>query len=92
MNGQLVLNDDFSFTHKLNFPIEGETNNIAELVYKPRLQVKELHRQLSGIKAGDLELRVTAHIAALTGKVKATLQCMDTEDYKISEAISVFFM
>lgn len=87
--GILILNEDFSFTHKLLFPI-GEEAKVSELKYKARLSVNELQNALSG-KSG-MDARILATAAALSNQPKKVVESMDTEDYNVAGSIAVFFV
>lgn len=87
--GILILNEDFSFTHKLLFPI-GEESKVSELKYKARLSVNELQNALSG-KSG-MDARILATAAALSNQPKKVVESMDTEDYNVAGSIAVFFV
>lgn len=93
-NGFLTLGEDHVFQHSLKFPItnsDGETT-VSTLEYKPRIKVSEIQKYMQGIKPTDGDGRVAGLIAALTGKTKAIVKDMDTEDYTISQAIAIFFL
>lgn len=87
--GILVLNEDFSLTQNLDFPI-GIEKQFKSLDYKARIDVSTLQRQMSGVSTGDG--RILATIAALTGQEKAIVSKMDTEDYSVASSIAVFFL
>jgi hypothetical protein len=89
-SGNLVLNEDKTFTHKLKFPME--TAEISELIYKARITEREITQKLHGVKADDSDGRLSAHIAALTGQVRGIIGNMDKEDYKIARSIAIFFL
>jgi hypothetical protein len=90
-DGILILNEDNTFTHNLQFPIEGEMP-IHKLDYKPRLKMSTVHNHLQGVKPSDGDGRVCAYIAALTSKPKAVVKDLDTEDYSIGQSIAIFFL
>lgn len=86
--GDITLNaTSYVIKQKLSFPVEGL---IDELEYKARMSVGDLNKVPT--KAGDFDGKVVAYIAALTGKGMSHIQKMDSEDYKIGQAIAVFFM
>ena len=94
IDGSLVLDQDFKFTHQLSFPIEnsnGETT-VKSLTYKPRLSVKEINSRMKGIKANDPDARVVGYIAALTDQPRAVLTDLDTEDNAVAQAFATFFL
>lgn len=91
MQGTLTLNDDFSFTHKLLFPLgDGETM-VGELKYKHRINEKETQKYLKGVSAKDGDGRLNATIAALCNTARGIIEGLDTMDKKISNAIAIFF-
>lgn len=93
MSGVLSIADDKTITHRLKFPLdngEGQTT-VRELTYKPRVSYGELSARTRGVKPGDLEGRVVAYIAVLTGQAPAVLMKLDTADMSICQAIFVFF-
>lgn len=83
--------DYMSFTHFLKFPTEGETPLIS-LRYKARLKVMTVQSVLRGLKGDDSQAFIIAYACALTSQPKALIQALDTEDYKITQAIAVFFV
>lgn len=94
MSGVLILNTDFTITHKLNFPIKDKDEKIAlaEIIYKPRVKMETIHSHFQGVKAADADGRVAAMCAAVSGQNKALILKQDTEDYSIGQAIVVFFL
>jgi hypothetical protein len=90
-DGLLILNDDFSWTQKLIFPI-GEGVEIKELKYRPRLNSKLTEPHLKGIKASDIDARLNGIICALTDSPKPVVASLDTEDKGIATTIAVFFL
>jgi hypothetical protein len=86
-----VLNEDKSFLHKLNFPIEGKVN-IYSLTYKPFVNIDTVRGHLKGIKARDSNGMICGYIAALTSKRKDVIENLDTSDYSIAQSIVVFFL
>jgi hypothetical protein len=91
VNGDLILDDKFQFTHKLLFP-DAVGNEINELTYKTRLNDKMLKPYLNGVKANDAEGRLTAYVSALTSQPKSVLESLDSGDKKIMLSIAVFFL
>jgi len=89
--GDLTLNEDNTFTHTLKWPI-GLGESITELVYKFRLNPKQLKPYLSGVKAGDGNAMIYAHICALTGQNSGIITELDQEDIKIARSVAVFFV
>lgn len=87
--GILIINEDFSITHKLLFAI-GEEVKINEFKYKARLSVNELQNASVG-KAG-MDARILSAIGALSDQPKKIVSAMDTEDYNVAGSIAVFFV
>ena len=87
--GTLILNDDFSFTHRLDFPV-GTDGLIKEFNYKARLDVSTIQKYANGATGGDA--RVLATISALTAQPKELVSKMDTEDYGIASSVAIFFL
>ncbi len=89
--GDLSLRDDKTFVQQLKVPF-GKDIIIDTLEYKPRVHIGLIHQHLQNVKSDDPDGRLLAHIAALTGKPKATLVKMDTEDHDIAQSIAYFFL
>jgi|GEM_PF-1080363 hypothetical protein len=89
-SGHLILNEDYSFTHRLKFPLDSA--GLTILNYKSRVMEKELSSKLMGVRADDTDGRIVAHISALTGQVIGIIKSLDKEDIKIARSIAVFFM
>ena len=90
-DGDLVLNEDNTFTHALKWPI-GVNESIDKLEYKFRLNPKQLKPYLSGVRAGDGNAMIYAHICALTSQNSGIITELDQEDIKIARSIAVFFV
>jgi hypothetical protein len=90
--GLLVVNDDYTLTQKLAFPV-GPDNSIEELTYKARLQGVEMDKRMKGIKAGDGDGRLNAMIAALTSQTINIPRTLDSStDKSLALSITVFFL
>lgn len=88
MEGIISIDEKNVIKHKLSYPVDGL---YSELTYKPRLTVGESLQ--SSVSIGSaFDSMILSTISALTGKGTIELQKMDTEDYKISKSIAVFFM
>ena len=77
----------FEMMQTLKFPIGALTS----LKYKARAGCGELQagtRNINGISMGVY----VAYAAALTGELTATLSKLDSEDFKILQAITTFFL
>lgn len=88
MTGDLILNEDFSLTQKLKWAI-GE---VAELKYKARLPMGEVRPRLLLVKKEDALGESMAYAAALTGQPFDLITKIDSEDYRLLDHISFFFM
>lgn len=93
-DGNLVLNEDFTFTQKLSFPLMNDKGSaeVNELTFKPRLTVEETQIRLQSVKPGDGDGRIKAFVCALTGKNSGIIGKLDTEDYGTCQNIAVFFI
>lgn len=88
MEGNLVLNEDFTLEQKLKFPI-GDT---TKLVYKPRLEMGAVAETLKGVLPTDSIGNTLAYGAALTGTAMQLMKKLNSEDYPLVDHISFFFM
>lgn len=82
--------DSCKLIQNLKFPI-GSQEDITQLEYKPRVKKREIDQYLKGVKPQDIDGRMQAYMAALTGKIRNVLKDMDTEDMNIAESIVGFF-
>lgn len=87
--GALVLNEDFSLTQTLDFPV-GADKQFKSLDYKPRIDVSTIQKYMNGVTGGDG--RILATIAALSGQAKEVVAKMDTEDYSVASSVAIFFL
>lgn len=90
-DGDIVVNEDFTLTHRLKFDTGGD-EPVTQLVYQPRVRVGAIQKQLQGVKPTDTDGRVAAYIAAISDQPKAVVKNLDTEDYAICSAVVVFFL
>ena len=92
--GILSIDENCIFKHKLEIPIESEGNKImlSELTYKPRLKISEVHPKLQKVKTGDIHGMISSYISALTGQNSGMIRSLDTEDYRVAQAIATFFL
>jgi hypothetical protein len=89
--GSLILNEE---THELEYTLDipiGEAK-IQVLKFRPRLTVGEINKRLKGVSPKEADARVVAYVAALTGQNSGVIELLDTNDYDVCQAISVFFM
>lgn len=89
--GILVVNEDKTITHKLKFPLEGESS-ITELIYKPRINSSLVQMHMQGVKSADTLGTYHAYGAALATKPKEVIKKLDTEDLSIVQNIALFFL
>jgi F420-0:gamma-glutamyl ligase-like protein len=89
-DGTLILDDDHNIIMHLTFGV-GEGEKIQTLKFKPRLKVGEIHNSMKGIKSTDADARILAYIATLTEQPIGVIRQLDTEDYRISSSMVVFF-
>lgn len=96
-DGRIIINPDFSVIQKLKFPA---SDAVTELKFKPRLQVAEI-KQAQELEPGEESKedgKTTgydtgfAYVKALTGQHKAMTGRMADKDYKLTDAIVLFFM
>jgi hypothetical protein len=90
--GHLTKSEDHEFEYSLLFPIETEDNKIEKLKFKPRVHTSDISTQLTKVKPGDVHGMICGYAAALTGKPRAVIAALDTEDFGVVGAIAVFFM
>jgi hypothetical protein len=91
MYGDLVINKDFSITHKLNAPI-GLDGSIKELTYKPRLTAAQMNTCLKSVVYGDSDVASTIAVGAgLSDENSGIIANMFTEDLTTLAAVAVFF-
>jgi hypothetical protein len=89
--GSLILNEE---THELEYTLDipiGEAK-IQVLKFRPRLTVGEINKRLKGVSPKEADARVVAYVSALTGQNSGVIEMLDTNDYDVCQAISVFFM
>ena len=89
-SGNLVLNDENTFTQVLNFPIKD--GQVAELTFAFRITEGELAAASKGLRPDDLigQLPI-AYVAALTSQNRGVIRAMDTVDLNVGKAIASFF-
>ena len=90
-NGDITIDEECNIHQKLVFPVEGEVG-FDELVYRPRINRKLLQAKLRGVKADDVDGRMSAYVAALTNKAILQITNLDTEDLRVADAIVMYFL
>lgn len=88
--GILVLNEDMTFTHKLQFPLQ--SGEVSELTYKFRITEGELAASMKGLKTDDFIGQMPiAYVSALTGQNRGIIRALDHVDISLSKHIAAFF-
>ena len=90
-DGTLVVLPDKSIKHTLKFATDGDAP-VTELVYKPRVAVREINKAMTGVKADDNDARLIGYVAAVTGKAKGIIGGLDSVDMSIATSIALFFV
>ncbi len=88
IRGTLSLNEDFSITHKLMFPI---SENVKEISYAPRVAVAKIQAKMRGVKKDDMMGFSIAQIAAITNENTSILRNLDSIDMRVAQTICSFF-
>lgn len=92
-DGSLILRDDMHLVQKLSFPMKADDkDSITELVYKPRLQLREINVKMKGLKPTDADGRIVGYTRALTDQPAAVITNLDTEDNTLAQHITGFFL
>jgi hypothetical protein len=94
MYGDLVLNEDFTFTHKLNVPVVNGKDGSSifdKLTYASRLTVQDVSNVLEGMNTRNEISNSIAYGAALTGKATGLIGRLDTSDLEVMTAVGIFF-
>lgn len=93
-SGILVIDENKNIIQTLEFPITNNVNEItvSKISYKPRLNVRELNDKLKAVKGTDVDARIMAYATALTGEVGSIIGKLDTEDYRLTSSIVMFFL
>lgn len=89
MDGTLVLDEE---THNIIQKLRFKIGNKEKLTYKPRILVGEINDRLSRLKSSDGSSKLTAYTVALTGENSAVIDKMDTEDNRVAQTITIFFL
>jgi len=92
--GHLILDEKFNLIHELKWPILADDDSVVcdKLNFKPRLKVGELQAKTQNIKTSDAFALISAYISALTNQNSGIIKQLDSEDYKVAQAIVVFFL
>ena len=94
VDGTLVLQEDMNLVHTLSFPLENDKGEVTikELIYKPRLQVRDINVKMKGLKPTDADGRIIGYTRALTGQPAEVIKSLDTEDNTLAQHITGFFL
>ena len=93
VDGSLILREDMHFVQTLLFPMKYEgKETLKELVYKPRLQLREINVKMKGVKPTDADGRIVGYTRALTDQPAAVITNLDTEDNTLAQHITGFFL
>lgn len=90
-DGTVVIEDDFTITHNLKFPITSGDVPLTQVKYKPRLTVDDMESGLKGFDGTGMELQ-RWYANMLSGKAKAVFSKFDSADAKIYQAVVGFFL
>lgn len=92
--GFLVMDDKFNFKYNLKFPLEDEGGGIVlkELNFKARMKTSEADDRLKNLKNPTTYEMVRCFTAGLTGENMGLLKMLDSEDTRVANAISSFFL
>jgi kynureninase len=89
-DGVLVLNEDFTITQSLQFPIG---DSLKTITYKPRLSGKDINAvKVKNGKGFDTDAYVMDRICAMTGVNRELLLNLDTVDRAVCDSLAVFFI
>jgi hypothetical protein len=92
-DGDLVYDEE---SHQLVQTLLCDYGNevpFRELRYDARLNMGKVRKNLKGVKITDDSLGyIMAYISTLTNKPKAMIDALDSDDYKIGQAIAGFFI
>lgn len=93
-DGVIEVTEDHELKYTLPEPIKDDDGGVIckELFFKPRIRVEKLNDKLKAYKPTDADGRVLAHISALTGESAGIIGKMYSDDYKLCEAIVMYFL
>jgi len=92
--GDVTIDGQKNINFKLSLPILDDAGKpfLETFVFKPRIQVHELNNKLKGIAPADIDGRIAAYIAAISGQNIGLVGKMYTEDYSICQAVAMYFL
>lgn len=90
MEGNLIVNDDFTLTQIIQFP---EDCGKQELTYKARITTFDMDAHKRIVKGDDWTDNSTRAIMALTGQPLNVVKKLDSStDRALAESITTFFL
>lgn len=94
VSGSLIIGEDCTIEHKLSFPLQDDHGNVvkASLTYKPRITIKALSLRLKNVAPSNVDGRLLAYAACITGNSPELLGNLDTVDQGLVYAIVSFFL
>lgn len=87
---KIIFNNDMSITHTLVFPIDIKGNTITEMHYSPQISFDALAQRMIGIPPQNLDLRIAAHVSAISMQPLSVVRKMDTQDFHIARSVTTF--
>lgn len=91
--GYISIDKEGKITHKLVFPLKSPEGEIttAELQYNYRAETGNLQSKTGNLKGIGMAVYI-AYASVLTGQITGKLNKLDSEDFKILQAITAFFL
>lgn len=90
--GLLERDQDGNLVQNLLFPIQKEQGQLTQLHFKKRMTRKQVKPFLKKVEPKDIDGRIVAYAAALSGQSSAIIESLDSEDQGITDAVAVFFV
>ena len=92
--GHLVLDDKLNFIYTLKWPLEDSDGKVTleKLTFKPRMKTSEADSRLKHLKDPSSFETIRCFTAALTSESMGLLKDLDSEDTRVTNAISAFFL
>ncbi len=91
MYGLVTIDEKGCIKQTLQFPL-GDNNSMTELVYADRIAPATIQKALSTIKVDSGTNRCLAYITTYTSNLQTTILNLESPDWNIAAAISLFFM
>ena len=94
MAGDLVLNEDMSWTYTLAFPVldEGGAVALKSLNMKPRLTAAEVSNAMKGVDKKEPFKLYIGYMSALSGEVRGLINKLDSSDLSVLQKIVGYFL